>query len=899
MKTNPVRISLAVFVTVAVLLGAALLSAAGLPAVAGPQRRPLYQGGAPTVVSYQGQVTVDGTPWNTTGYFKFAIMDSATGDGTTNYWANDNTASGQPAASVSLTVANGLFNVLLGDTGMTALPATAFDGTERYLRVWFSTDDSTFTPLDPNRRIAAVPYALQAEEALNAWRLTGNAGTTPGTYFLGTTDNVALEFHVNGARALRLEPHSISPNVIGGYSGNWVTSGVRGATIGGGGYSATSNRVTDRYGTVGGGGNNQAGNNNVATDDATYATVGGGYHNIASSVDATVGGGTDNTASGWYATVPGGHSNTAQGLYSFAAGRRAKANHQGAFVWADSTDANFASTANDQFSVRASGGVNFTTGAAPFLVNGNAFAVTGTVWSLGGNAGTTPGADYLGTSDAVSLTLATNGTAAVRIDTAGNVGLGTNSPAERLTVRGNALVLGEDNPVAQGFTSANLSYPDSVFVSGSYAYVASYDNGLVIFDISDPTNPVTTSLTSTNLQGSVSVFVSGSYAYVASWENNRLAIFDISDPTNPVDTSFTTASLDGPDSVFVAGRYAYVASRVNNRLVIFDISDPANPVVTGYTSTNLYHPNSVFVVGRYAYVLEGIGELTVVDVSDPANPVPTGSTSTNLDGASSVFVSGRYAYVTSWNNDRLVIFDISDPANPVATGRTSANLDAPGSVFVAGRYAYVTSSNNDRLAVFDISDPANPVAQGFTSSYLDAPSSVFVAGRYAYVTSSNNSRLAVFAVNNLEAPAGEVGSLQAGDLQVSDNARVGNDLHVQGSLNVGPGGALVGGDLGVEGDLRVVGSTIARVTTVFASTTLTVKQSGVVLVNNGAAATITLPAAASAEGVTFTIKRLTANAVTVDTAGGKIDGDTSQTLAARYDFITVVSNGFHWWIISH
>lgn len=40
------------------------------------------------------------------------------------------------------------------------------------------------------------------------WLLGGNAGTTPGPHYLGTTDNQALEFKVNGARALRLEPNT-------------------------------------------------------------------------------------------------------------------------------------------------------------------------------------------------------------------------------------------------------------------------------------------------------------------------------------------------------------------------------------------------------------------------------------------------------------------------------------------------------------------------------------------------------------------------------------------------------------------------------------------------------------------------------------------------------------------
>lgn len=142
------------------------------------------------------------------------------------------------------------------------------------------------------------------------WRLTGNSGTNPTTHFLGTTDNQALELRVNNARALRLEPNADSPNVIGGYSGNSVTSGVMGAVIGGGGAAADANRVTDNYGTVGGGLNNRAGDNAGRAGDQPYATVGGGYGNIAFG-GATVGGGQLNTASGLFATIGGGVDNRA------------------------------------------------------------------------------------------------------------------------------------------------------------------------------------------------------------------------------------------------------------------------------------------------------------------------------------------------------------------------------------------------------------------------------------------------------------------------------------------------------------------------------------------------------------------------------------------------------------
>jgi hypothetical protein len=198
------------------------------------------------------------------------------------------------------------------------------------------------------------------------WKSTGNAGTAASTHFLGTTDDQALEFKVHGVRALRLEPvadNSVyvdTVNVVGGSPSNYVVAGVHGATIAGGGGAFYNllmndpfpNRVTADFGTVGGGFGN--------TSSGEYATVGGGAKNTSSGPDATVGGGRLNSCSGARATVPGGFWNSATGLSSFAAGFRAKANHDGSFVWADSQEADFASTTSNQFNIRASGGVRLS-----------------------------------------------------------------------------------------------------------------------------------------------------------------------------------------------------------------------------------------------------------------------------------------------------------------------------------------------------------------------------------------------------------------------------------------------------------------------------------------------------------------------------------------------------------
>ncbi|MBK8909763.1 MAG: hypothetical protein IPM61_00380 [Chlorobi bacterium] len=182
-------------------------------------------------------------------------------------------------------------------------------------------------------RIASSPAPTATAATLewgasSGWNLTGNTGTTAGTNFVGTTDNQAFEIHVDEAgtategrrRVMRFEPNATSANIIGGFNGNSVTSGVIGATVSGGGSTGNVNSVTDDYGVVGGGQNNRAGDNAGTTSDQRYATVGGGRDNTASNSYSTVSGGNANTASESYSTVGGGVTNTASENYSTVGG---------------------------------------------------------------------------------------------------------------------------------------------------------------------------------------------------------------------------------------------------------------------------------------------------------------------------------------------------------------------------------------------------------------------------------------------------------------------------------------------------------------------------------------------------------------------------------------------------
>ncbi len=121
------------------------------------------------------------------------------------------------------------------------------------------------------------------------------------------------------------------------------------SSIGGGSFNVT----TGTSSTIGGGFSNNAGGDG--------STIGGGSGNDVSGNYSSIGGGMGNVATGDYSTIPGGHDNSADGAHSYSAGHRAKAFHNGSFVWADQTEADFVSTADDQFLIRASGGVGIGT----------------------------------------------------------------------------------------------------------------------------------------------------------------------------------------------------------------------------------------------------------------------------------------------------------------------------------------------------------------------------------------------------------------------------------------------------------------------------------------------------------------------------------------------------------
>jgi hypothetical protein len=323
--------------------------------------------------TYQGYLTDGGSPANGFYDFSFSLYADAAGD----QWVAN--ASG----GADIYVDDGLFTAVV-DVSDPMYGDVYFylNGDARYLRIGVRPGASTgaYTYLSPLQPLTPAPYAL----------------ALPG---LNTVQN------------------TVSANVIGGYSWNYVDPFIVGATIGGGGHSGGRNEVYGDYATVGGGRINDArqnddtvgggasntadggdatvggGEGNTAGDacavvaggcgnvaEGVLAAVGGGDVNYATAERATIAGGSGNSASGpfssigggysnyaaaGYATVPGGYDNTASGTFSFAAGRQARATYSGCFVWGDNSSANdVACYGPNRTVLRNAGGIWIYTNAA-------------------------------------------------------------------------------------------------------------------------------------------------------------------------------------------------------------------------------------------------------------------------------------------------------------------------------------------------------------------------------------------------------------------------------------------------------------------------------------------------------------------------------------------------------
>ncbi len=156
------------------------------------------------------------------------------------------------------------------------------------------------------------------------------------------------------------------------------------------------------------------------------------------------------------------------------------------------------------------------------------------------------------------------------------------------------------NPIEVGAPSTTVQ-PNDVFIVDTLAYVADMNYGLRIISVADGANPYEIGNYLTSFPGRTeTVFVSGSYAYIS--DGDTLRIIDVSTPSAPtLAGSYITAgsSIHG---IYVNKNLVYLANNEYS-LRVLDITSISTPTEVGYYGVTSSYSKRVVVDGGYIHLV--------------------------------------------------------------------------------------------------------------------------------------------------------------------------------------------------------------------------------------------------------------------------------------------------------
>lgn len=271
-----------------------------------------------------------------------------------------------------------------------------------------------------------------------------------------------------------------------------------------------------------------------------------------------------------------------------------------------------------------------------------------------------------------------------------------------------------------------------------------YDNsegpsGLSMFDVSNPLQP--TELGDIRINQVGDVVGAGDYVYIGTdWRDVGLLSANVG--TAPVQTKVDAPALSFYSQEMVAsGNYLYVLgySGANDDLQVFDISSPEQPI--SLTSITIANNAAGFAIsGNRAYFADASAGLVVADITDPQQPGPLAGA--QLGGSpSDIAVSGGHAYVTDLQLG-LQIFNIASTPVAAPTVSTSGNANA---VAISGNYAFVATDAG--LDAINITTPTTATLVSSQGS-VDNLVAIAISGNYAYVASNASGDVAVVNISD-------------------------------------------------------------------------------------------------------------------------------------------------------
>ena len=330
------------------------------------------------------------------------------------------------------------------------------------------------------------------------WKLLGNAGTTAGTNFLGTTDAVDLVFKTDNSEKMRV----LSGGNVGigtGTPGDKLDvfpSGGKSVLLGGGATTGSELKLTNsgvvHYSIY----NSGNGNLTFANTSSIFQTntLGTGLMSITSVGNVGIG-----------TSTPAYKLDLANGTFGFGSSNvRTESRDDAGLQGNAGAQSGFFETVNPtNYPVGASSwwhlidvrhsnpGNNFAMQFAGSFWDQNLYfrktinspttpwtqiltTASNLAWMTTGNAGTVANTNFIGTTDAIDFVVRTTNAERMRVLSGGNVGIGTSAPLKPLDVAGSGGIR-----ISQ---SANSSNTNEIYFQDNGQIRSADDNHRLIFD---------------------------------------------------------------------------------------------------------------------------------------------------------------------------------------------------------------------------------------------------------------------------------------------------------------------------------------------------------------------------------------------------------------------------------
>ncbi len=290
-------------------------------------------------------------------------------------------------------------------------------------------------------------------------------------------------------------------------------------------------------------------------------------------------------------------------------------------------------------------------------------------------------------------------------------------------------------PITTIRPDSSFSSAKDVIVDGNYLYLT-HQSYLSVFDISAPAAPLlldTVQVTGSQAEG---VSVLDNWAFVACF-NDGFAVVDISNKSNlqKVYQYDTISDPDGLGQVYNTAAVDRSGTKIllvanNYNTVVYTVTGTASTPVLTRQSNSMSGADDVKVIGNYAYITAS-WYLEVWDITSLSAPVKRDFLQPDVsEPVEALDVVGDRAYATV-RDTGFSIIDVSDPYNLTLIRTYTTPGEARG-ITVSDGYAYVADGVDYGVVIYGV---ANPTAPALADSYaLSGPKNLAVYRDHVFIT---------------------------------------------------------------------------------------------------------------------------------------------------------------------